>query len=117
MIGAVYLDGGVEAAFGLVERLIGARMMVSAQRLDRLDYKTLLQEVTSRLFDAAPVYVVSDSGPDHAKEFEATVMVEGRAVGTGSGRSKKTAEQAAAEQAVDALVSDASAPDAPAPDA
>ena len=117
VIGAVYLDGGSEAAFGLVERLLGGRMVASAQRLDRLDYKTLLQEVTSRLFDAAPVYVVSDSGPDHAKEFEATVMVEGRAVGTGSGRSKKTAEQAAAEQAVDALVSDAPAPDAPAPDA
>ena len=112
VIGAVYLDGGSEAAFALVERLIGGRMVASAQRLDRLDYKSLLQEVTSRLFDAAPVYVVSDSGPDHAKEFEATVIVEGRAVGTGSGRSKKTAEQAAAEQAVDALASDDPAPDA-----
>jgi ribonuclease-3 len=109
VIGAVYLDGGVEAAFALVERLLRGRMVASALRLDRLDYKTLLQELTSRLFDAAPVYVVTDSGPDHAKDFVATVVVEGRAVGSGAGRSKKTAEQAAAEQAFDALSDQASA--------
>ena len=65
----------------------------------------MLQELTARLFDTAPVYVLSDTGPDHDKRFFATVIVVGR-VGrrTGEGRSKKTAEQAAAEQAWLALL-------------
>ena len=99
VLGAVYLDGGNEQAFALVERLFTERMAVAAQRLDRLDYKTVLQERTARQHDTAPVYVISDTGPDHDKRFFATVIVQGVAVGTGEGRSKKTAEQAAAEQA------------------
>ena len=99
VLGAVYLDGGTVAAFALIERLMVDRMGVAAQRLDRLDYKTVLQELTARLFDTAPVYVLSESGPDHDKRFVATVIVAGDKVGTGEGRSKKTAEQAAAEQA------------------
>lgn len=99
VLGAVYLDGGTEAAFALIERLMVERMAVAAQRLDRLDYKTVLQELTARLFDTAPVYVLSESGPDHDKRFSATVIVAGDHVGKGEGRSKKTAEQAAAEKA------------------
>ena len=99
VLGAVYVDGGIDAARGLVERLITHRMAAAAQRLDRLDYKTVLQELTARLHDTAPVYVVSDTGPDHDKRFFATVIVQGESVGRGEGRSKKTAEQAAAEQA------------------
>ena len=99
VLGAVYIDGGAPAAFALIERLLAARMTVAAKRLDRLDYKTVLQELTARLHDTAPVYVLSDTGPDHDKRFSATVIVAGRTVGQGEGRSKKTAEQAAAEQA------------------
>ena len=99
VLGAVYLDGGTEAAFALIERLLAHRMGVAAQHLDRLDYKTVLQELTARLLDTAPVYVLSESGPDHDKRFVATVIVAGDKVGSGEGRSKKTAEQAAAEQA------------------
>ncbi len=99
VLGAVYIDGGASAAFGLVERLFMERMAVAALRLDRLDYKTVLQELTARLHDTAPVYVLSDTGPDHDKLFSATVIVAGKTVGAGEGRSKKTAEQAAAEQA------------------
>lgn len=99
VLGAVYLDGGMQAAAALVERLLADRMVLAAQRLDRLDHKTLLQELTARLHDSAPVYVLSDTGPDHDKRFFATVIVQGVAVGQGEGRSKKTAEQAAAEQA------------------
>jgi len=107
VLGAVYLDGGVVAVAALIERLFSDRLVRAVLRLDRLDYKTVLQEMTARLFDSAPVYVISDSGPDHAKEFEATVIVAGRSLGHGRGRSKKTAEQAAAEQACDALAGDA----------
>ncbi|HAP77161.1 MAG TPA: ribonuclease III [Acidimicrobiaceae bacterium] len=99
VLGAVYLDGGAEAAATMVERLFAQRMASAALRLDRLDYKTVLQELTARRFDTAPVYVISDSGPDHEKRFFATVIVAGQTVGKGEGRSKKLAEQAAAEQA------------------
>ncbi|MFM7684295.1 MAG: ribonuclease III [Actinomycetota bacterium] len=99
VLGAVYLDGGMDAAAALVERLFADRMVTAALRLDRLDHKTLLQELTARLHDTAPVYVLSDTGPDHDKRFFATVIVQGVAVGQGEGRSKKMAEQAAAEQA------------------
>ncbi len=109
VLGAVYLDGGMQMAFDLVERLLTPRMVDAAQRLDRLDYKTVLQELTARLHDTAPVYVLSDTGPDHQKHFFATVIVAGQAVGKGEGRSKKTAEQAAAEQAWLALSGSAAA--------
>ena len=99
VLGAVYIDGGAAAAFALIERLFTERMAVAALRLDRLDYKTVLQELTARMHDTAPVYVLSDTGPDHDKRFSATVIVAGQSVGAGEGRSKKTAEQAAAEQA------------------
>ena len=99
VFGAIYLDGGTEAARVLIERLLSDRMDTAAQRLDRLDYKTVLQELTARLFDTAPVYVLSETGPDHEKQFSATVIVSGKSVGIGEGRSKKLAEQAAAEQA------------------
>lgn len=108
VFGAVYLDGGNEAARTLIERLLGPRMKAAADRLDRLDYKTVLQELTARLFETAPVYVISETGPDHQKNFTATVIVSGKAAGVGEGRSKKLAEQAAAEQAWHALSQPAS---------
>ncbi|MBI4883755.1 MAG: ribonuclease III [Actinobacteria bacterium] len=99
VLGAVYLDGGTEAVRTLIARLLGKRMTAAAERLDRLDYKTVLQELTARLFETAPVYVLTEAGPDHEKRFSATVLVAGKSVGAGEGRSKKLAEQAAAEQA------------------
>ncbi len=107
VIGAVYLDGGAVAAHALVERLLTVRLAAAADRLDRLDHKTVLQELTARRFDSAPVYLISESGPDHAKQFVATVLVSGRAVGEGQGRSKKLAEQGAAEQAIAVLAGEA----------
>lgn len=103
VLGAVYLDGGPGPAFALVERELGDRMHEAAARLDRLDHKTVLQETAVRLRDAAPVYVLTESGPDHDKRFVATVFVDGVEMGRGEGRSKKTAEQAAAELACVAL--------------
>jgi ribonuclease-3 len=99
VIGAVYLDGGVEAASQLIAHLFGGPLQVAAQQLDRLDFKTVLQELTARMFDSAPVYVLRESGPDHAKTFAATVLVGGRVLGEGTGRSKKIAEQMAASAA------------------
>ncbi len=94
VIGAVYLDGGMMAAHDLVDRLVADRMAFAALRLDRLDHKTLLQELTAQLHDTAPVYAVSETGPDHAKSFEAVVTVGGVERWRGSGTTKKLAEQA-----------------------
>ncbi|MFZ4811195.1 MAG: ribonuclease III [Ilumatobacteraceae bacterium] len=103
VLGAVYLDGGVDAVRLLVDRLFAGPLERAAAGLDRLDFKTLLQELTAQRFDVAPVYVLAESGPDHQKTFVATVIVNGQSVGQGSGRSKKVAEQAAAQHAFDSL--------------
>ncbi len=104
VIGAVYLDGGWDAAESLVMRLFGDRIGRSAEGPGGDDYKTRLQELCARRFDSLPTYRVTDSGPDHAKEFRAVAMVAGRERGRGEGRSKKAAEQVAARQAWEALV-------------
>ncbi len=103
VIGAVYIDGGTAAAYGLIERLVGDRLTSSASLLDHLDYKTALQELSARLFERAPVYVLREEGPDHAKHFFASVAVDGRQLGEGEGRSKKQAEQVAARMACEQL--------------
>lgn len=99
IIGAVYLDGGWEAASRLVLGLLGDRIVEAAAGPGGQDYKTRLQELTARTFDQLPRYHVDDEGPDHAKHFSATVMVGGIPRGKGQGRSKKQAEQAAARAA------------------
>ena len=99
VLGAVYLDGGAEAAFAMVERLVVPRMPETADSLDQFDQKTQLQELTARAGRGSPVYEVTSRGPDHAKSFRARVLVDGEVIGNGDGRSKKAAEQAAATQA------------------
>jgi ribonuclease-3 len=103
VLGAAYLDGGVAAVQPLIERLIGPRIEAAVAGDGHADYKTLLQELTARVFEAPPVYEHVEDGPDHAKHFHATVLVNRVAYGEGDGRSKKLAEQAAARQAMEAL--------------
>jgi ribonuclease III len=99
VLGAVYLDGGPQAAYGMVERLVVPRMPDTADALDQFDQKTQLQELSARAGRGAPVYEVSSRGPDHAKSFHAVVRIDGSVVGEGDGRSKKAAEQVAAAEA------------------
>jgi ribonuclease-3 len=99
VIGAVYLDGGWPAAEDLVMRLLGDRIGEAAEGPGGQDFKTRLQELAAREFETLPRYDVRDEGPDHAKRFFATVSVAGVAKGSGEGRSKKQAEQAAARDA------------------
>jgi ribonuclease-3 len=103
VLGAVYLDGGPQAAYGMVERLVVPRMPDTADALDQFDQKTQLQELSARAGRGAPVYEVSSRGPDHAKSFHALVRIDGDIVGEGDGRSKKAAEQVAAAEACRAL--------------
>jgi len=100
VLGAVYLDHGLAASEALVSAHLGARIVEAEVGLADRDYKTALQEYVQARFRTAPSYVVTDEwGPDHAKEFEITLHVDGEAVATGVGRSKKVAEREAARRA------------------
>ncbi len=103
LLGAIYLDGGHQAAFEIVERLFAPRLAAAAPRLHRVDDKSALQERIAGDGGPAPVYTVTSSGPDHDKRFVAVVTVGDRVMGEGTGRSKKTAEQDAAGDALDRL--------------
>ena len=99
LIGAVYLQHGVQTATELVHRLFGG-LLAAAPRLGAgLDWKTSLQELTAEADLGVPEYRVEEEGPDHLKHFTATVLVAGREYGHGDGRTKKEAEQKAAEAA------------------
>jgi ribonuclease-3 len=99
VIGAVYLDGGWQAADELVMGLLGNRIEEAAAGPGGQDYKTRLQELSAHEFEHLPRYEVHDEGPDHAKRFFASVYLGGDVQGRGEGRSKKQAEQAAARVA------------------
>jgi ribonuclease-3 len=109
VIGAVYLDGGWEAAADLVMGLLGPRIIEAAAVPGGHDFKTRLQELAAHRFDQLPRYEVYGDGPDHAKHFTAVVHLGGQAAGSGEGRSKKQAEQAAARAAWDSLAAAAAA--------
>lgn len=96
VIGAVYLDGGWDAAATLVLRCLSSRIVEAASGPGGRDYKTRLQELAARRYECLPRYEVADRGPDHAKHFVATVRVGFELSGTGEGSSKKQAEQEAA---------------------
>lgn len=99
VIAAAYLDGGFEAAKGIIERLILTD--IPKGRPGNFDYKTMFQELVQRQKDQVIAYVLAgEEGPDHDKVFKVQVLLNGNTVGEGTGRSKKKAEQAAAEQAV-----------------
>jgi ribonuclease-3 len=105
LVGAIYLDGGVEPAFrfvrkcfeGLLDKAFGLGM--------EQDYKTNLQEVSQRLYHEIPAYKVEDiSGPDHAKVFTVSLYLRGNMLARAMGRSKKDAEQKAARITLETLL-------------
>jgi ribonuclease-3 len=106
VLGAVYIDGGPTAVFDLIERLFVARLDSAISMLDRLDYKSALQEVLAQQGKPSPDYVVRSTGPDHDKTFYAKVVVAKQLLGEGEGRSKKAAEQGAASAAFASLTND-----------
>jgi ribonuclease-3 len=106
VLGAVYLDRGLEAARRLIERVFWPRMEAYARGEGDRDYKTGLQELAAQDLGSVPQYRVTEEGPDHAKRFSATVFLGGQAYGAGSGRSKKEAEQRAAREAYSRLMAE-----------
>lgn len=109
-IAAVYLDGGNDAAFNVCRALFDGR--ISDSPPGARDFKTRIQEQLQSLGQKPPRYqIVQATGPDHAREFSIALMVDGRELGRGSGRSKLEAEQAAAERAWHALIAEAASPE------
>lgn len=103
IIGAVFLDKGLEKAKEMVLSLFKEEIEEVAQRGSR-DFKTTLQELVHRLYGDVVTYdVMHESGPDHDKRYEMGVFIKGILVATGIGRSKKEAEQQAAEKALNKL--------------
>ena len=103
VIGAVYLDGGIGACTAVVLDLLHDRIQDVLYGGLASDHKSQLQELSARRFGQLPRYVLTEEGPEHEKHFSAQVVLDGEPWGTGEGRTKKEAEQAAAEQAFDRL--------------
>ena len=95
LIGAIFLDGGMDNAKRFVRRFL------DAAHTSLKDYKTLLQEIIQKNPGERLSYVViGESGPDHDKVFNVEVHLNSNVIGKGTGKSKKQAEQAAAKEAL-----------------
>jgi ribonuclease-3 len=99
VLGAIYLDRGLAVSAEVIHALFDPSIRAAAELGAGLDWKTSLQELTASRDLGVPEYLVDESGPDHAKEFVARAVVGGHAFGSGTGRSKKEAEQSAASDA------------------
>ena len=99
LLAAVYLDSDLETVRRIILDFWEPLMVERATDPGRRDYKTRLQETLAEQ-GLRPRYRVTEFGPDHAKEFEAVLEVDGNALGAGQGRSKKEAEQSAAREAL-----------------
>lgn len=104
LLGAVHLGVGPDAAGRMVTRLLDPMIDLAISGSAGLDWKTHLQELTAELGLGVPGYHLTHSGPDHAKEFTAIVVLNGNEHGSGIGRTKKEAEQIAAEITSKALI-------------
>ena len=108
MIGAVYLDGGLAAARTAALHLYGDLEKRIDQSLQRHNPKGKLQELFQPELgnDSITYELVEATGPDHLKEFKVNVWVAGKCLGTGTGNSKKLAEEEAAREALESLQSE-----------
>ncbi|MBM3201413.1 MAG: ribonuclease III [Chlamydiae bacterium] len=101
MIGAIYIDGGLEKVKEFFWGHFEQEVLEILQK-PCPNWKADLQDIVQRLYHVQPEYVVmSEEGPDHSKTFHVVVKVAGKEVGSGSGCTKKTAQQAAAQQAIE----------------
>ncbi len=104
LMGAIYLESGLDTvkkiAIDLIEKV---HKEISLDSLFR-DFKTTFQELTQARFGVTPEYkVIASRGPDHKKEFEVAVLVDGKEYGRAVGKSKKAAQQEAAKQALEVV--------------
>jgi len=104
LIAALYLDAGKDAAEAFILRFFEDVIKRTCASRTTLDYKTALQERCQERLKQLPEYrVVSETGPDHQKQFDVELLVRGQLFGRGTGKSKKEAEQKAAKEAFEKL--------------
>lgn len=113
LLGAVYLQHGIDTAREVILRLFGPLLDTVATLGAGLDWKTSLQELTAARGLGVPSYQVTSTGPDHDREFTAAAIVSQTGYGSGVGRTKKEAEQKAAAAAWQALDAGRAADEAP----
>jgi len=106
VLGAIFLDGGYQAVQKVIEALFCQEIRLAANNQFDVDHKTRLQEFCQRIHHQTPDYVlVDEQGPDHQRHYTVEVQLKGKSISTGTGRSKKLAEQDAAKGALTALES------------
>jgi ribonuclease III len=104
IIGAVYLDGGLEAAREFILRNISEHLAAALADEHQRNYKSLLQQFSQRKWNRTPEYqLLDEKGPDHSKCFEIAVSIGGRQFPSAWGKNKKEAEQLAAKRALDEM--------------
>jgi ribonuclease-3 len=104
LVGALYLDQGMEAARAFGEPLLGPALDDILKRAADKDAKSMLQEWSQASLGLTPIYrTVASRGPDHAKEFTVAVIIGNTECGRGTGHSKQVAAQVAAQQALEAI--------------
>ncbi|MDZ7344156.1 MAG: ribonuclease III [candidate division KSB1 bacterium] len=104
VIGAIYIDGGLESARAFIEAVVLNEIEPILNEEQHRNFKSLLLEYSQRYNLGVPTYAVrSEEGPDHDKIFTVEVRVQNRMVGVGAGNSKKRAEQSAAQNALERL--------------
>ena len=104
LLGAIYLDQGIETAKNFLSRFLFPNAKTVVENKSYVDYKSLLQEIIQQESRVSPTYrVVKSDGPDHAKTFWVEATADDRALGSGSGKSKQDAEQAAALAALEKM--------------
>lgn len=102
LVGAIYLDGSLEAAKAFILRHCRVELDQIQKAPDEVNPKGQLQEILQAIAPTSPQYqIISEEGPDHCKVFASKVIWEGIELGAGSGNSKKTAEIAAARIALE----------------
>ena len=101
LFGGVYVDGGFEAARTVIRKILGEKIDSAAQSETGVNFKSLLQHYSQKHHSQTPVYTVLDErGPDHAKCFRITAVINGQAYPGAWGACKKAAEQRAAHNAM-----------------
>jgi ribonuclease-3 len=104
ILAAIYLDGGLESAVQVIQKIFKDDIETLLKTEAFTDYKTELQELCQKDYEILPTYtLLSESGPDHQKTFEVQLSIKGNVYGKGIGRSKKEAEQQAAREALEKL--------------
>lgn len=104
LLGAIFLDSGVEATRTVLSTFLFTRAPEIVEKKSYVDYKSLFQEIVQQDSRVSPIYqVIKSEGPDHAKTFWVAASVSGVTMGEGTGKSKQEAEQAAAENALEKM--------------